>query len=233
MRKLMRLDEAVEKKIVKNLDKFDPNALFPKRIEKVNLEPSYTGMDEQQEIYRQDFEWVFFKTRVKRDIKLSMLAVGKKENRSASVGLRGRTGYLWCTHCWREINKLYSNRGNGITAYELSEEELNFLFERNKKFKGFEFGTWLEDCFKELFPGGNLKADTTKSGVKVVRERTFFKQGLWFSTGHVLTGFFDYCPYIHIWGSNDIMVVLNSKKLEGKWKLIPRKGLLKWWYRLF
>ena len=232
MKKLMRLDEAIERKIVKNLDNVDPNALFPKRIEKVILDSSLTGMDEPQEIQRQEFEYVFFKTRVKRDINLSILAIGKAENRNATVSLRGRTGYVWFSHCWMDINKLYSNRSNGITAYALSEEEFNLLLERNKKFKGFKFATWIDQDYKEIVPADNFKA-ITKNGVKFVRERTIFKQELWYSTRHTLSGSFDYCPYIHIWYPKDIMVVLNSKKKDGKWKLIPRKGLLKWWYRLF
>lgn len=232
MKKLMRLDKAIEKKIVKNLDKLDPNALFPKNLDKVILNPSFTGMYEPQEIYRQDFDFVFFKTRVKRNINLSILAIKKKENRNTSVVLRGKTGYLWCSLCLSEINKLYSNRCNGITAYALNENELNLLFERNKKFKGFEFSTWIDESFREIVPVDNFKL-ITESGVKFVRERRIFKQTLWYSTGHALTAKFDYCPYIQIWGPDDIMVVLNSKKKHGKWKLIPKKGLLKWWYRLF
>lgn len=232
MRKVMRLDKAIEKKIVKNLDRIDPNALFPKTMNKVILEPSYTGADEPQEIYRQDFEWVFFKTRVKRDIKLSILAIGKKKNRNTSVKLRGRIGYLLYSSCWLDINKLYSNINNGISAYALSEEELNFLFEKNKKFKGFEFNTWINQGFEEIVSGDDFK-DIIKKGVKFVRKRTVYKQGLWYSSRHSLTGICDYCPYIDIWGPDDIMVVLNSKKKNGKWKLIPRKGLLKWRYRLF
>ena len=94
----MRLDKAIEKKIVKNLDRLDPNALFTKTMKKVVLGPKLTGMDEPQEFFRQDFEWVFFKTRVKRDINLSILAIGKKENRNVTVALRGRNGYLWCRY---------------------------------------------------------------------------------------------------------------------------------------
>ena len=228
MKKLMRLDKAIERKIVENLDKVDPNALFPKSLNKVILEPSYTGVDETQEIYRQDFDFIFFKTRVKRDINLSMLAIGKKENKSASVEIRGETGYLWSSSCWREINKLYSNRSNGITAYSLSEEGLKFLLERNKKFKGFKFATWIDKGSFEFSPNY-----TVMKFIMYVRERTIYKKVLHTDNGFVDQGIFHYCPYIHIWGPDDIMVVLNSKKKNGKWKLIPRKGLLKWWYRLF
>jgi len=228
----MRLDEAIEKKIVKNLDKVDPNALFPKTMKKVVLWTGLTGIDEPQKFQKQDYEWIFFRTRVKRNIDLSMLAVGKEENRNVSVKLNGRAGYLWYSHCWTAINKLYSNRSNGITAYALSEEELNLLFERNKRFKGFQFETWIDESFKEIVPGDDFKA-ITKSGVKYVKERTILKKDLWYKQVWMGTGNFDYCPYIHIWGPEDIIVVLNSKKKDGKWKLIPRKGLLKWWYRLF
>jgi len=164
----MRLDEAIEKKIVKNLDKVDPNALFPKNLDSIVLETIYTGAYNSQEIQRQDFDYVFFRTRVKRDIKLSILAIGKKETRKASVELCGKTGYLWCSECWREINKLYSNKSNGITANSLIEKELNLLFERNKKFTGFKFGTWIEDGFKERIQEDN-STTTTISGIKFVR----------------------------------------------------------------
>lgn len=232
MRKLMRLDKAIEKKIVKNLDNIDPNALFPKNPNKVTLDPIYTGVLKKQEIYRPDFDYVFFKTRVKRDIKLSILAIGKEENKNASVSLRGKIGYIWDSHCFRVINKLYSNRDNGITADSLSEKEYKLLLERNKKFKGFKFATWIDASFEERVPVEECKA-ITKGGLKFARGTMIHKQVLWYSSGHILTEKFDYCPYIHIWGPEDIMVVLNSKKKDGKWKLIPRKGLLKWWYRLF
>lgn len=225
--KIMRLDEAIKEKIVRNSDKVDPNALFPKK-KMVILPHNITGAEETQKVYRQDFEYVFFKTRVKRKVDLTILAIGKDSDKNGIVSLKGSTGYLYDWKCWKNLNTMYSNYQNGILAYGIKEEFLELLFKRNKRFEGFKLATWINE--KCLMSNGYGKVHHC---IKFVRKRSILEKVLYINTGIHEEAGLDYCPKIDILNPSKIFVVLNSKKKNGKWKLIPTKGLLKWRYRLF
>lgn len=232
MRNLMRLDEAINKKIVRNLDMMDPNALFDMKRKKVVLDQTETGIEEMQEFYRQDFDYTFFKIREKggRSTTLYMIAKIEPENKESEVSLRGVNGF-YGLFALSKLANMYTNLNNGITANRIyAEDFLKSLLERNKKFNGFESDTWTRNRESRRTEYGSIEYIQ-----KVIQGREISDKVMCNSEGDWYSASCNYCPMITISYPADILVVLNSKNKTGKWKLIPKKGnlLLKLKYGLF